>query len=317
MRRPRDQETILRIARMRYEQRLPQQEIARRLAVSTSTVSRALKQAEDLGFIEIRVVPPADRRSELERSLERRFGLAAAIVVDPADDSTTTRDLLGRVTADHLMTILQPGMIVGVSDGLTTAAVAGAMTTALHAGIEVVPLIGGVGLAEEPSHPTEVARAFATRLGARVRHLPVPAIVDSAAAAKALLNAPIVRSAVDTMHRCGLAVVGVGAISPRAAIVRHHVITAAEIARAGTQGSVGSICSRFYDAGGAAVRFDLDDRILAIDLERLQAVPHRLAVAIGVEKLAAIRGALTGGIVNAIATDSDNARALLADSGDR
>lgn len=313
MRRPRDQDTILRIARMRYEQRLPQQEIARRLKVSTSTISRALKQAEDLGFIEIRVIPPSDRRPELERALERRFSLASAVVVDTADTPAATRDLLGRATADHLMMLLEPGLIIGVSDGLTTAAVATHLHMPHQPDIEVVPLIGGVGLAEEPAHPNEVARAFAIRLGGRVRHLPVPAIVDSALAATALLNTPIVRSAIDTMYRCGIAVVGVGAISPDAAIVRHGVISADDIARAGSLGSVGSICSRFYDADGAAVQFDLDDRILAIGLEPLRAVAYRLAVAIGPEKLAAIRGALHGEIVNAIATDSDNAAALLAD----
>ena len=49
---PRDEKTILRIARLRYEDGLLQNEIARELSLSEATVSRHLRLAMEMGLVE-------------------------------------------------------------------------------------------------------------------------------------------------------------------------------------------------------------------------------------------------------------------------
>ena len=66
----RSEDMIVEIARLRYEQRLPQTEIARLLEISEATVSRALKSALDLGYIEFQVTPKAFRDSASEQRLK-------------------------------------------------------------------------------------------------------------------------------------------------------------------------------------------------------------------------------------------------------
>ena len=311
----RDHETILRIARMRYEEKRSQQEIARRLGISSSTVSRALQQAMDLGFIEIRVVPRSIRRSEPEQRLEQKYGLDTAIVVDTGSDAAATREVLGRAVADSMMTLLRPDAVIGVSDGQTTAAVARHVRRAGVSGIEVVPLIGGVGGAEMPTHPSEVARSLAGGLGATTRPLPVPAAVDSEEMASALLASSIVRTAFEVIDRCYIALVGVGAISPDAAIVRHGLLTADDMAAASALNAAGTICARFYDPAGRPIRSWIDGCMMALTLDRLKTVPWRIAVAIGDDKVTAIRAAMAGRLVNILGTDTETAAALLTDDG--
>lgn len=307
----RDEELILRIARMRYDQKLPQHEIAKQLAVSESTISRALKAAMDLGFVEIQITPYAMRDFELERRLVSRFGLEFAVVVQPRDGAQNPYEILGRALARTIEERLAPGAVLGVSDGDTVAAVAAAIRRAKTSEVDVVSLIGGVGAPQIPSHSSEVCRMLAAGLGARAWQMPVPAIVDNAVAAKALLESGTVRSVFDLMRRMTVALVGVGSISPRATVFRHGVIAPAYIETIAARGAIGTICGRFFGTEGRPIPTDFDDRTLSITLEDLARTPLSIAAAVGASKAGAIRAAITGRIVNALGTDGETARAML------
>lgn len=307
----RDEELILRIARMRYDQKLPQHEIARQLAVSESTISRALKAAMDLGFVEIQITPYAMRDFELERRLVARFGLEFAVVVQPRDGAQNSYEVLGRALARTIEDRLAPGAVLGVSDGDTVAAVAAAIRRGKTSDVDVVSLIGGVGAPQIPSHSSEVCRMLAAGLGGRAWQLPVPAVVDNAVAAKALRETAAVRSVFETMRRMTVALVGVGSISPRATVFRHGVIDNAYIETIAARGAIGTICGRFYGPDGKPVASDFDDRTLSVTLTDLARCPLGIAAAVGPTKAAAIRAAIQGRLVNALGTDSDTARAML------
>lgn len=307
----RDDELILRIARMRYDQKLPQHEIAKALAVSESTISRSLKAAMDLGFVEIQITPYAMRDFELERRLVQRFGLEFAVVVQLRDGIANSYEILGRALARTIEERLVPGAVLGVSDGDTVAAVAAAIRRGKTSDVDVVSLIGGVGAPQIPSHSSEVCRMLAAGLGARAWQMPVPAVVDDANAARVLMETSTVRAVFDLMRRLSIAIVGVGSISPRATVFRHGVIDQSYIQTIAARGAIGTICGRFYGADGKPVASDFDDRTLAISLEDLARIPLGIAAAVGSNKAAAIRAAVSGRIVNALGTDSDTARAML------
>jgi DNA-binding transcriptional regulator LsrR (DeoR family) len=77
-------------------------------------------------------------------------------------------------------------------------------------------------------------------------------------------------------------------------------------------GAVGDVCQRYFDAAGVSVRSALDDRLVGIDADTLRGIPHRVGIAGGLGKHAAIHAALTGGWVNVLLTDTGTAEALLA-----
>jgi DNA-binding transcriptional regulator LsrR (DeoR family) len=308
----RDEEMILRIARMRYDQRLPQNEIARLLALSESTVSRFLKAAMDLGFVEIQITPFGLRDFELERRLTARYGLDLAIVVQPRASSVSTYDVLGRAVASAIEDRIQPGAVLGVSDGDTIAAVAAGVRRARTSDVDVVSLIGGVGAPQMPTHSSEVCRVLANGLGARAWQLPVPAVVDDVSAAKVLKETATIKSVFDLMRRMSIALVGIGSISPRATVFRHGVIDMSYIETIRAKGAIGTICARFYGADGKNFPTEFDDRTLSVTLDELRRAPLRIGAAIGEAKAAAISAALAGGILNGIALDAETARALLS-----
>jgi dihydroxyacetone kinase-like protein len=307
----RDRDLILQIARMRFEARRSQREIARSLGISDATVSRALKEAFDLDLVEVRVRTPPERSPELERALMDRFALVHAVVVQTQDDPRRTLEILGRAVGEALSFELADEMTIGVGDGESAASVAARMPRLWLNNVEVVPLIGGVGQLEVASHPIEVARAMAAKLGGRVRQLPAPAVVPDAATAARIIEAPAVADAFAAMKRCAVAVVGVGPIDAETSLVRHGAFTMRELDAIAAAGGAGMICARAYDEHGAHIASDLDDRTLAISFDAFKRIPKRWVVGPGLAKAPALYAAFAGAIVTACGTDTATARRIL------
>ena len=307
----RSEDTIVEIARLRYEQRLPQHEIARQMGLSEATISRALKAALDLGYVEISVAPKAFRDAALERELKQRMGLVTAIVVENRSSTAQTLETLGKATARVLDEVLKAGDVLGVSDGATVAAIAAAARRGPATDLDVVALVGGVGTPEHFTHSTEVCRRMAAGLGARAWQLPAPAILDDIGAARLLRETAAIKGVFAMMHRIAVAVVGVGAISESAMVFREGFIEAAELEKIRAQGAVGTICARFFGRDGQPVGTAFDDRTLSIGVDELKRAPIRIAAAISPSKALAMRAAIEGSIINAVATDAETARTLI------
>lgn len=308
----RSEDMIVEIARLRYEQRLQQTEIARLLEISEATVSRALKSALDLGYIEFQVTPKAFRDTAAEQRLRAHLGLRLAVVVENRTGAHAPIDTLGKAVARVIEDTLKSGDVLGVSDGATAAAIAVAARRSPARDLDVVALVGGVGAPEHYTHSSEVCRRLAAGLGAQAWQLPVPAIVDDAGAARLLRETGAVRGVFSMMDRLAIAVVGVGAISATATVFREGFIAPGKLEEIRAHGAVGTICGRFFGKDGRPVGTEFDDRTLSVSLERLARVPLSIAAALSPLKAEAIRAAVAGGLVNAVATDIETAEALMA-----
>src|SRR5437764_14720742 len=85
---------MAKVARMYYDQGIRQQEITERLNIHQSKISRMLKRAREAKIDRISVATPAGFFPELEDTLESRFQLKEAVVVDSdGDEERVVRDL--------------------------------------------------------------------------------------------------------------------------------------------------------------------------------------------------------------------------------
>jgi DNA-binding transcriptional regulator LsrR (DeoR family) len=76
-------------------------------------------------------------------------------------------------------------------------------------------------------------------------------------------------------------------------------------------GVVGDVCGRYYDLSGDEVDSAVRDRILAVSLDDLRAIPTVVGMAAGREKALGILGALRGRIIDVLICDEQAARAVL------
>jgi DNA-binding transcriptional regulator LsrR (DeoR family) len=297
---------------MYFLEQRSQDDVAAALGTTRSNVSRMLKRARDVGIVEIRIVHPAQRDHELEQALRRRFHLTDARVLTVGVD-TDVLSAVGRLAARWLRESLRDGQVVALSWGNTLHAVVQAVEGAFLPSVEVVPLVGGLWALDSNVSGQELVRELSERLGAHQRYLHAPALFDSADALAMMLREPSIVAALDAARAADIALVGIGAsgLGSSAAIIEALALSAREQADFTDSGAVGDVCARFFDLTGTEVATAVADRILAVGLDDLRAIPTVAGIAVGQEKAAGILGSLRGGLIDVLVCDGRAARRVL------
>ena len=309
---PRDPELLAKAARLYFVEDRSQDDVAAVLGTTRSNVSRMLKQARDLGIVQIRIVDPARRDQGLERVLRHRFGLVDARVLEVTPDTDVLAGV-GRLAVRWLDETLRDGQVVALSWGQTLEAMVRAVDGLSRRDVEVVQLVGGLSSLDSAATGQELVRELSERMGARHRYLHAPALFGSAEALTLMRRERTIAGALDAAKAADLAVVGIGTpgIGSSKALLDALGLSPAERAEFDASGAVGDVCARFYDLSGREVSSVVADRVLAVTLDDLRAIPVVAGVAAGAEKALGILGALHGRIIDVLICDQAAARSVL------
>ena len=109
---------IVRAAQLYYhnEERLEQREIAKKLKISPSKVSRLLKQADESGIVRIHV--ETSRETKLEYEIIQRFNLTDARVI-VTDEDINLKAEIGKAAAQYFEQTVSEGIRIGIGGGQT------------------------------------------------------------------------------------------------------------------------------------------------------------------------------------------------------
>lgn len=311
---PRDQAMLVRAARLYYLEGKSQAEVAQLIGVTRSNVSRVLTDARRLGIVEIRVHDLSGRDEVLEAQLTEAFGLRDCRVAPSGGGADTSLRRVGALAAEWLMESMPRRGSIGLSWGSAVQALADALPEGGHyRDVRVLPLVGGLSMVDSARDANVIVQTVAQKLGAESQRLFAPAVVESANTREAILREPSIRSVLDAGRAAKVAVVGVGTVGFGASseIIDSMHLDARATAEFLGSGAVGDCCTRFFDADGVQVTSAVDDRVVAIDLEALRAIPTVVGIAAGTRKTNGLRGALRGKLIDVAMVDSDLAEALL------
>jgi DNA-binding transcriptional regulator LsrR (DeoR family) len=309
---PKDPILLSKVSRLYYEQDFHEAEIAEKLHLSRTKVSRLLKEARRSGIVQIRIVPPPGSFPTLEAGLEARFGLNEAVVVESSENPSDTVRNLGSAAARHLQESLQAGETIGVSWGRTLHAMVGAIQPQRTRENRVVQIIGGLGHPTAEVHATELCRRMASALSCDLVLLPVPGIMHSQQAKEAVLTDNHIQNTLSLFREIHVAYVGIGAPGHDSVLMSDSAIMRQEdLDRIIQLGAVGDIALRFFDRYGVSIQSDLDERVIGIRLDELKHINRRVGVSGGIKKLDTVRAALLGRYVNVLVTDQELAEALI------
>jgi len=313
------QRLITKVAWLYHNRHLRQTEIAERLGISQSRVSRLLEHAAGMGIVRTTVVVPDGLHAELEGELEQRYELREAHVFDVNyGHDANEHDLigaLGQLVAARLQANPLEADVVGFTSWsrslrATVAALQPLRSSARYV-VEMLGDVGPVTVQHEAAHATQELAALA---GAEPVFLRIPGVVATKEMREALLtHDPNARKALHLLDSMQLALVGIGTceiVPPLAA--GENFFTADQFRHAAALGAVGQVNLRFITQDGTPVPSDLDELVVGVTLEQLRNSDRTLAVAGGPSKYVAIRAALLGGWVNALVTDLATARYLIA-----
>ncbi|MBT2523463.1 sugar-binding transcriptional regulator [Arthrobacter sp. ISL-28] len=308
---------MVKAARMYHEQNLSQGDIAEKLNVSQSRVSRWLTDAVREGIVRTIVVAPAGTESDLEDAVAAKYGLRAVVIADlhTEDEAAIIRGI-GATAAGYLEVTLTGGNRVGLSSWSSTllATVDAMSPRNVKTAESIVQVIGGVGNPEVQVRATHLADRLATVTKGTPRYLPAPGIVSSRSGRDALLEDPFVAEVAADWDRLDTLLVGIGSIEPSPLLVQSgNSLNESNLNALAASGAVGDICLRFFDRHGKLIESELNDRVLGISPEQMLRVDRRIGIAGGTRKYAAIRAAVEGKWINVLITDKTTALKLESD----
>lgn len=304
-------EQLLRAAWYYYVDQLTQDEVAKRLSISRATAGRLLERSRQTGIVTFTLGSSNFEAFQLGRRLREAFGLREALVppaleFEPTDPYEVSRRL-ARGGAQYLQNRLEAGQTLALGWGETVHATMERLPLEQTAKINTATLTGGVN--------TYVPTLRRVRGKPGPYHdavIPAPIVVSSAELAESLRNEGVVGRALEHCRAAEHALVGIGGVASQATLAQQGYVSDEELVEIQKLGAVGDILGLFYDAQGRVLDLPLHDRRIGIGVDELRSIPNVIGIAGGMDKVAAILGALRGGYLDVLVTTEDVARALLA-----
>lgn len=301
----------MKAAELYFVHGLDQSAVGQRLGCSPPTVSRLLKEARELGIVQVTVRNPKGRLEALEARLKERWSLLHAVVVAGRFGDDAAAKVVGHAASLALAEWIGARSTGGVALGKTIFEVVESLRASpAGLGVHVVPLVGGLTSAGVEYQANELTRRLADSLGGTWRPFNVPALASTPEVCEVLLREPAAQEVAARWKSLDWVLVGIGPEIRVSHLISAHEFSAEERHALVEFGAVGDICGRFFDEAGRECPA-FSGRLLTIDSETLRRVPLRIGVAAGPHKRRSVRGALAGRWINALVTDEATAAALL------
>ena len=303
---------IVKVCKLYYEENRSQKEISGLLGISRPQISRILSYAKSNDIVSVKINNPYAEESQLEKAMLNKYSLKDAVVVDTNGLSPQyALEELGRQASGQLETHISDGNLVGVMSGKTISAVAKSLKSAEYNGIECIPLIGGIGSDGAEWYANIIAQNFAERVGGKYYLLNAPIIVKSKDAKEVLMREPHIGDIIEKAKQCDVAIVGIGEVSKNSTTVQAGGISMEDIHKLKESNAVASICTSYVNEMGKIVESDISERSIGVKLEELNKCKKIIAIAMGKEKVEAIKSVLIGGFIDVFITNIETAKDII------
>lgn len=305
-------DVLTEIADLYYNQGRTQAEIARHFETNRFRIAKLLQDARTEQVVEIRINFTNERNRTMEQELTECYSLSKAIVVSTQYSSyADSCNQVGQVGAAYLNRLLTAHTVLGISWGKTIQTVVSRLPQTVHTPVCVVQMTGHLSLPNPSAESRELVRTAAFSHFGDVCYLNAPLYVNDPELKQRLLAEPDLHRTFCKAREMSVFLTGIGSRSslPLTNPALRPYLSRRDVEAAGD--CVGSILGYVLDARGQVADLDLNRKVMALPPEDLMAVPHRIGVAYGRHKVAAIRLAVEGGFVNELVTDTDTALMLL------
>jgi DNA-binding transcriptional regulator LsrR (DeoR family) len=288
-----------------------QDEIAKKLGVSRQTAQRLVSMAVTERLVKVRFDHPLGRCLELSDRLKATYGLESCEVV-PADP-TSNSETLGIVEAaaaemERYLVSRHP-VIVGLGTGRALRAMAEQVSPMECPQHKIVSLVGNIA-PDGSATVFEVSSRIGDRVGAPHYPMPFPVIAATVHEKNMLIQQKSLRNVMDLAAQADVTFVGIGTVDETAALLRDGFVRADELRAMVKAGAVGEIVGWSYDASGKLIDGLINDRVLSVPFD-MPAKRRIIGLAMAPGRFKAIKGAITGKLINGLITNELMAEQLL------
>lgn len=318
-----DQSTslVLRAAYMYYISGKSQQEIAKVLKISITTVSRLLQKARAEKIVEFVIRDPLVECLDLETELKERLGIsdviiAPAVSLEPGGatgESDNVKNLVALEAARYLQRIITDNDVIGFTWGSTVCAMIGYLNPAQKVNADFVTLHGSLASSVPEWDVRVLVSQIAKAFSGTMHVLLTETLMDSPETVKVLKREKSIASVFDMFDKVNIAINGIGVFYPKTTTIlaEPSFIPPEDVARLRGQNVVGDIAIRFFNHDGNECDTPLRDRTISIETDQFKRIPNKVTVASGTDKAYGVRCAAKGNFIDTLIVDSDLGREIL------
>lgn len=294
-----------------YVEGFTQEQIAEKLNVSRVKVMRTLAACTAEGIVFTTINAATAEQVALERMLEKRWGLDAAVVVPTPASEEYLEKAIGHAVAKYLSDHMQDGMTLAIGGGATLYASIGFLARRPLKNASIIALVGSLPHSQW-INPSIVAARVADIFEVESYQITAPVVVHDQALRDLLWAQPELKDVRKRASAADIALLTVGEMTPSATIFRHGLVPPSLIPSLEAKGAVANILCYFVGADGKLTDHEVNGRVMAIDLDTVAALPNVVLAAGGKQKIDAILAALKAVNVKILITDSETATSLIA-----
>lgn len=303
-------ELLTEVARLYYEQNMTQMDIAKRLYISRSSVSRLLKQARDEGIVEITIHYPYDRMRRVEYEFSSRFNLKEIRIVDSRD--RTPNSIFTAVTklaASYINSLLNEETVLGLTWGKSVCGMTRELRpTGYLPDMQVVQMTGSIESNTPEVDGPDLIRYVADLYGCKYQSIMLPFTVEDKKVRDSLIKRPSIIEGLSVAEYATIMCTGIGSKSQWDKYIRQE-----ELEDFKKTGAIGFIAGYYYDINGHIIDLpQFYDRMICASKNIFTKVPNRVAIVADPGKSLAVLGALRGGLINSLVTNTKSAAMIIS-----
>lgn len=298
---------LFKVAQLYYEQDLTQNDIANKLYISRSNVSRLLKQAHEEGIVEVIVHYPFERMRRIEIEFQKRFNLEEIRIVDSGDrtvfDNYTATT---KLAASYINMQLNNNSVLALTCGNSICGMVHELRPKKYLpDMQVVPLMGSIESSNVIVDGHYLVRQVAEMYGCRHYYIMAPFRVEDEKMCQHLMSRPAVVETLTLGENATIMCTGIGSS------VKSAYLTAEEKEAFEHKGAIGYIAGYYFDKTGTIVNAPEFYNKMICASKNMFRIPTRCAVVADIIKARATHAALRGGLINALVTNTAVANKIL------
>jgi len=305
---------ISKAAYLYYIKNESQTEIARKMNISITTVSRLIKKAREEKIVEFVIRDPYIECMHLEEELLNTFGLKDVIIapndfLNHVDDAQNTAESVKKLVAlegaRYLQRIIRKNDVLGITWGTTMYYLIHYLNPCQKVDAAFVTLHGSIAFCDSELDVRTLVSRMAMAFGGRQYYLLTEALLSSKKTADSIRNEKNTKVVFDMFDNVTISINGIGSMYPNlsSVLAGRDYLTEEELKALQSENVYGDIALRFINDRGEECGGDLRDRTIAIDLEKFKKINTKITIASGEHKAHTILSVLKGNLVNVLIID--------------
>ncbi|MCI9136816.1 MAG: sugar-binding transcriptional regulator [Lachnospiraceae bacterium] len=307
---------VLKAAYLYYIENLSQNEIAQRLKISITTVSRLLKKAKEEKIVEFVIRDPYVECIHLEQALKETFALKDVVIapgiqngredaiVDEKDEESVKK-LVALEGARYLQRIIKDNDVLGITWGSTIYHLINYLNPAQKVGATFVTLHGSIAFCDSELDVRTLVTRISKAFSGTNYPLLTEALMSSKQTADIIKQEKNIQKVYQKFDEINIAITGTGSFYPDlcSVLAKPEFMTEEELKKLQEKNVVGDIALRFIDRDGKECETDLRDRMISIDLEKYKKIDTKITIASGSQKAQTVLSELKGKLIDVLIVD--------------